>query len=69
MSNIRTLIKTLCWRIKNFLVLQIRKSIPEEIIFAKLALNKFHFLNLVNIVFLDLVNFIMIDKFSILLLL
>ncbi len=45
---------------KVFLALGIRKSVPEELTFAKLAFGKSDFL--------DLVNFITVDRFSILLL-
>lgn len=65
------------------MALGVRKSIPEELFFAKLAFNKtdfldlakfdlldlanINFLNLVKSDFLDLAEFIMVNKFIILL--
>ena len=53
---------------KTFLALGVRKSILEELTFAKLAFSKFDFLDLVNFDFLDLAKFVTVDKFLILLL-
>ena len=44
---------------KAFLALEIRKSIPGELAFAKSD-----FLNLVNFNFLDLADFVAVDRFS-----
>ncbi len=47
-----------------FLTPEIRKSVSEELTYAKLAFNKFDFLDLVNFDFLDLAKFAMVNRFS-----
>ncbi len=49
---------------KAFLASKIRKSVSEELTFAKLAFGKSDFLNLVDFDFLDLADFIAVDRFS-----
>ncbi len=51
---------------KAFLTPRVRKSVLEELAFAKFwAFTKSDFLSLVNFGFLDLANFTMVDRFLI----
>ena len=51
---------------KVFLASGIRKSVPEELVFVKLAFGKSDFLDLVDFDFLYLTEFATVDKFLIL---
>ncbi len=50
---------------KAFLASRVRKTVLEELTFAKLALDKSDFLYLVDFSFLDLVEFAIVDRFLI----
>lgn len=64
--RIGVLIKAFYKCIKPILALKVKKSIPENLTFIKLACSKSSFLDLVNVDFLDLIisDFLDLAKFA-----